>query len=491
MKRLIAIILSFIYIFVLSGCSEKHKDAYIYFELSEKPYSIDAQTASTDSELLIVRNIYEGLMRYDLEGNIVCGAAESYEKNGLTYTFRIREDAKWSTEEPLTAHDFAFGLKRAVLPETKSPFANRLFSIVGAQEISLGGADASSLGVTVLDDKTLQIELKYENDDFLEILTDSVCMPCNEEFFNECVGKYGLESKYTISNGSYSIRKWAKDENFGIRLYKNKHYNGDFQAENSAVYLSCRDDAEPVDLLERDKIDLAFIDGSSIKSAESVGLEVKQSHNICWFMTIGGDYDEKIIKGFSHLVSPEVYKSSLSDGFSVAESIYPPIVTSHSSAKGIGFIGYDLEKGKELFSAAIKKMNGNVLPSTMLYYYNDPSIKPAVTSIIGHFQQNLSAFINIEASDDLSYLRSQLKTNNLNFAIFPVKAYNSDPAEFLMNFSQKSDDPVVAQNEILSQGKIIPIATQSTNIALAKTIKQVLFMPYNGYVDFSFVIKVE
>ena len=47
----------------LTGCGEKYKDAYIYFELLEKPYTLDPQTASSDSELLIVRNIYEGLMR--------------------------------------------------------------------------------------------------------------------------------------------------------------------------------------------------------------------------------------------------------------------------------------------------------------------------------------------------------------------------------------------------------------------------------------------
>ena len=54
----------------MSGCGEKYKEAYIYFELLEKPKTLDPQIASSDSELLIVRNIYEGLLRRDIDGKI-------------------------------------------------------------------------------------------------------------------------------------------------------------------------------------------------------------------------------------------------------------------------------------------------------------------------------------------------------------------------------------------------------------------------------------
>ncbi|MBQ8794632.1 MAG: hypothetical protein IJZ63_07845, partial [Clostridia bacterium] len=73
----------------MTGCGEKYMDAYIYFELLEKPQSLDPQIASSDSELLIARNIYEGLLRSDSEGNIVNGAVTGYTYSNLTYTFEL------------------------------------------------------------------------------------------------------------------------------------------------------------------------------------------------------------------------------------------------------------------------------------------------------------------------------------------------------------------------------------------------------------------
>ena len=70
------------------GCKDSYQNAIIYYELPERPFTLDAQTASTDSELSIVKNIYEGLLRKNSSGAVVCGAAKSFEKNGLKYTFK-------------------------------------------------------------------------------------------------------------------------------------------------------------------------------------------------------------------------------------------------------------------------------------------------------------------------------------------------------------------------------------------------------------------
>ena len=64
------------------GCKDSYQNAIIYYEVPERPFTLDAQTASTDSELSIVKNIYEGLLRKNSSGAVVCGAAESFEKNG-------------------------------------------------------------------------------------------------------------------------------------------------------------------------------------------------------------------------------------------------------------------------------------------------------------------------------------------------------------------------------------------------------------------------
>ena len=132
MKRVIktlCLVLALLTAFSLTACNDSYQDAIIYFEIPEKPYTLDPQTASTDSELVIVNNIFEGLLRKNASGAIVCGACESFTRGNLAYTFKLRKDIVWSNEKPLTADDFVFAFRRAVSPETQAPFVSRLFCI--------------------------------------------------------------------------------------------------------------------------------------------------------------------------------------------------------------------------------------------------------------------------------------------------------------------------------------------------------------------------
>ena len=158
LKRVIAFLLAATLCFCITGCSDKSEKAYIYFELTEKPTTLDPQTASSDSELLIVKNIFEGLLRKNENGDKV------------------------------TAYDFEFAFKRAVSSETNSPFVSRLFCISGAENIYKNNANTKNLGVKAKDKYTLQITLCKEDKTFLETLTSSIAMPCNEKFFKNSSG---------------------------------------------------------------------------------------------------------------------------------------------------------------------------------------------------------------------------------------------------------------------------------------------------------------
>ena len=131
MKRILkaaCLMLAAITVLLSAACGDSYQDAIIYFEIPEKPYTVDPQTASADSELAIVANIFEGLLRKNESGAIVGGASKSFEYNNLTYTFKLREDIVWSNKEPLTAEDFVFAFRRAVSPEKKCGNAGRIRS---------------------------------------------------------------------------------------------------------------------------------------------------------------------------------------------------------------------------------------------------------------------------------------------------------------------------------------------------------------------------
>jgi len=488
LKKIICILLVVLLAFSSVGCSNTD-DAYIYFELPQTPGTLDPQVAKEDSELIIIKNIYEGLLRIDSKGEIVCGVAEDYEKNGLTYTFTLRDNAKWSDGEKITANDFVFAFKRAVSPEVNSPFAARLFSISGAEDIYNGKTDIDTLGVKALNDNNLTITLCREDQNFEKTLTSSVAMPCNESFFYSTAGKYGLFADYTLSNGSYRLARWRKDP-FGIRLYRNKEYEGDFYSKNAAVFLTCNSEETPIQKLEKNSIDMAFIDSALQSEAEKLNLNVAQFENICWIMTLSNDFSREMRKSLNMLVGSEVYSKSLPVGYTVASSLFPSIFGDNISP--IGITAYDSETAKRIYFEEVTKLKDSKFPTDIiLYYYDDGYIKDVITDIVGHWQSNLSAFVNIETVSEAAILASQTSEQTYKMCVFPISAESPQVADYLKKFgiTYNGESLEQIQTELLKDNNIIPLIFQTTDIAYTKALTNVYTELGNGYIDFSFIIK--
>nr|WP_293647850.1 ABC transporter substrate-binding protein [Thiolapillus sp.] len=110
----------------------------------------------------ILRDLYEGLTIEAPDGTVIPGTAESWEisDEGKTYVFHIRKNAKWSNGDPVTAHDFVYGLRRSVDPATASKYSQILAPILNAEDVIAGKQPVENLGVKALDDYTLEIRLK-------------------------------------------------------------------------------------------------------------------------------------------------------------------------------------------------------------------------------------------------------------------------------------------------------------------------------------------
>lgn len=486
-KILIAFLCFTLLVGLFCGCGEKYKESIIYFELLTQPKTLDPQIASTDSELIIARNIYEGLLRENNNGEIVCGVSESYTYENLTYTFTLRDDAVWSNGEKVTAYDFEFALRRAIDPKINAPFASRLFAIQNAEAIANGSADVSALGVKAVDDATLTISMSREDNDFLKTLTTSICMPCNEEFYDDSIGKYGLDAECILSNGSYRLTKWNKEE-FGIRIYNNEEYKGVAPAQNAAVFISCIDDETQIERLGGGS-DMAFINGSELAKAKDAGHITKSVQNICWLMAISRNYNADVRRAFVSAFDSSIYQSELPNGFDVAKSIYPDVLGI--DADGIGMLPYNLDEAKSVMSAQIAKMEDKKFPQATLYYYDVEGVKDFATAIVGHWQQNLSAFVNIESSQNLDALQSELADSTLDFALFPISAKSDYFNEYVKIFASRSakETPDLLQSEVLSDYSLLPIAYQNTNVAYISLLECVSVGKDNGYVDFSYIIK--
>lgn len=487
-RRFFCFLLCLVMLLPISACSNT-MDAYIYFELPAVPETLDPQTASKDQELLIIRNIFEGLLRKDKNGKIVCGVADNYKKEGLTYTFKIRKNALWSNGEEVTANDFVFAFRRAVLPETNAPFVSRLFSIVGAESIYKDNSPTDILGVFAENDKTLKINLSYEDPLFEETLTTSIAMPCNEKFFKESTGKYGLFSNNILSNSSYKITKWKKDP-LGIRLYRNDEYKGNFTAQNAAVFITCEQKKSALEKLQKTTVDMAFINSTESITAKESGLKTAEFENICWVLTLGDNFSKNMCSSLLQMIDRNIYSKSLKTGYSSADSIFPNVVKNKSEC--ILENSYNPENAKKIYNNEILSLPDRKFPTDIiLYYYDDGNVKDVVTDIVGHWQSNFSAFVNIESVSESKLLFPQLTNQSYAMSFFPIRVDSNSISEYLnkYGFEYNNQSLSQAQNDILKSNNIMPIMFQNTVIAYSETLSGVYAEHANGYIDFSFIIK--
>ncbi|MED0962417.1 peptide ABC transporter substrate-binding protein [Bacillus paramycoides] len=192
--------------------------------VSEEIPSLDTAKTMDGTSAHVMQNIFEGLYVLDDQDNPIPAVAKSFERSedGKKYTFDLRKDAKWSNGDPVTANDFMFAWRRAVSHETASQYAYMLFYIKNAKEINKGAIPLNELGVKVVDDYTLEVELEQPTPYFLQLLALPIYLPQHESFLKEQGQNYGLEPSNLIYNGPFVLEKWKHEQEF--QLKKNNTY---------------------------------------------------------------------------------------------------------------------------------------------------------------------------------------------------------------------------------------------------------------------------
>lgn len=196
-----------------------------------EPGTLDPHKAQGVPAANILRDIYEGLVSERPDGTLEPGGAERWEisDDRTVYTFHLREDAVWSNGEPVTAADYAYGLRRTVDPATGSVYASILAPIENAEAIVAGDKPPEELGVEALDDYTLQIRLKAPTPYLLGLLTHSTTYPVYRPAV-EAHGDRFTRPGNAVTNGAYTIEEWVVASR--IVLEANPRY---WDAENVGV----------------------------------------------------------------------------------------------------------------------------------------------------------------------------------------------------------------------------------------------------------------
>jgi len=179
-----------------------------------EPQSLDPAIITGEPEIRIVQALFEGLTTRNAKGEVIPGVAQSWtlSPDGLTYSFTLRPNAKWSNGDPVTAYDFLKSWERALNPLTASQYSYQLYYLANGEAYGTGKlTDFSQVGVKTLDEHTLVVTLVHPTAYFLELATLPVLYPVHLP----TIQKYGndwMKPGRIVSNGPYVLKKWRLND---------------------------------------------------------------------------------------------------------------------------------------------------------------------------------------------------------------------------------------------------------------------------------------
>lgn len=198
----------------------------IALNFASEPQSIDPALNSAVDGAIMINHMFEGLMKWEDSGSeangsdgtatlasITYGQAESYEKvvnadGTVTYTFKLRSDAKWSDGKPVTAGDFVYSWQRLVTPETAADYSYMIDCVVNANEIMAGEKDPSELAVSAPDDQTFVVTLVSDLPYFIEICAFPAAFPVRQDMIEAKGDQWTFDIATYIGNGAYKMTEW-------------------------------------------------------------------------------------------------------------------------------------------------------------------------------------------------------------------------------------------------------------------------------------------
>ncbi len=208
----------------LAGCDRDFHRADLVFLNGAEPESLDPALITGQPEGRLVYALFEGLTRFNAEGEVVPGVARHWEisPDGRVYTFEIRPDARWSNGDLVTAEDFVRSWRRVLTPETGADYASQLYPLRNARAFNEGKiTDFSQVGVRALSPSVLKVTLENPTSFFLDLCAFATLAPVHLP----TVERYGddwIKPGKLVGNGPFTLEQWRVNDR--LRLAKSATY---------------------------------------------------------------------------------------------------------------------------------------------------------------------------------------------------------------------------------------------------------------------------
>lgn len=222
-------VISFLLIaFIFISCSKANKSKTsvdgLFINVGAEPQTIDPTLNKASDASVYIIHAFEGLATKNKNGELVGGAAESWEilDNGLKFIFHLKTNGKWSDGKPLTASDFVYSWRRAVNPETASEYSYQFEPVKNSMDINAGKLGLDALGIRAIDDYTLEVILEKPTAYFLELTAFPTFYPVREDIIEQYGNQWTMKPETYIGNGPYVMKERNIDSD--IIMVKNTNY---------------------------------------------------------------------------------------------------------------------------------------------------------------------------------------------------------------------------------------------------------------------------
>ena len=436
--------------------------------IASEPQTIDPALNSAVDGAIMTQHMFEGLMKWVDSGNpvnekgnmnyaaLAAGQAESYEKtdNGdgtVTYTFKIRSDAKWSDGQPVTANDFVYSWQRLANPLTAADYCYMIDMVQGYAAVNAGEADPTTLGVSAPDESTFVVNLTYDCPYFLEICAFPAAFPVRQDIIEAYGDTWTTDdnSSHYISNGPWKLAEWVHDSY--IKMVPNEyHYDAANLGPNSLTFQLMEDQNSMLAAYRSG--DLQFIEDMPVDeiagllaSGELNIVDYIGTYYVC-YQTQAAPFDNALVRqAFTMAIDSKYIVEQVTQTGQVPATGFVPAGIYDADPNGDDFrtVGGDYwdapvddatyqancEKARQLLAEA-GYPNGEGFP-TVTYLYNTSDAHKAVGEALQQmWQEELGVTVQLQNQEWNAFLETRKKGEYQIARNGWIADYN-DPCSFL------------------------------------------------------------
>lgn len=454
MKKWMAMFLTALLVFVLAACTanesagkdtekeEKEKEKILQLNNGTEPTSFDPVIGFDAVSWNALNNLMEGLTRLGKDHEPEAATAEKWDvsEDGKTYTFHIRENAKWSNGDDLTADDFVFAWKRLLNPETGSGAAFLGYFIEGGEAYNSGTGSADDVKVKAVDKKTFEVTLTSPQAYFLSVIANPAFFPVNEKVAAETPDWFA-EADTFVGNGPFSLESWEHDKEFVMK--KNDQYWDAKNVKLDGVHWAIVEDTNTeYQLYQTGELDTSDVPADLAESLFEEGKANVEEQAGDYFyrmnVTLEPFQNVNIRKAFAMAVDQKQIVDFVTKNQETAAYGFVSPGFKDPSGKDFREVSGDLVKtdaaeAKALLEKGMKEEGYDKLPEVTLTYSTDDTHKKIAEALQQMFKENLGVDVklaNLEANvfaTDQKALKFQLSRSSF-------LADYADPVNFLENF---------------------------------------------------------